>query len=280
MKKVLTAVICAALLIAAIIPSAGFSAEASGYRGEKLSEYSTGYSNSSAARKFNIALAAKKLNGAEIKPGEKFSFNTVVGPRTAENGFRSAHIILDGKFVDGIGGGVCQVSTTLYNAVLRAGLEVLYSAPHSLPVGYVSHGFDAMVSSATDFVFLNSTPYPVFLKAEANGSRLKILIFGFPLITDGERWAFRSVTVKSIESSEYERIIDKEGALAEGENERYISHPKSGLICETYRDIFYQNNLVRSERIRRVTYAAQKGKVLVREEKEQNKEDTQQSFMI
>lgn len=94
----------------------------------------------------NIALAAEKINGCILADGEEFSFNGRVGARTESNGFLSAPIILEGDFVEGVGGGVCQASTTVYNAALLAGMEITEQHPHSLRVGYVEPSFDAMVS--------------------------------------------------------------------------------------------------------------------------------------
>ncbi|HKL94383.1 MAG TPA: VanW family protein, partial [Clostridia bacterium] len=102
--------------------------------------FSTTYSNSSPNRKHNIKLAASKLN-ITLYPDEIFSFNRIVGERSEARGFLTAHIILDGKFVDGVGGGVCQVSTTLYNCALLSDLEILCAHRHSLPVSYVAPSF-------------------------------------------------------------------------------------------------------------------------------------------
>ena len=132
-------------------------AEGFEYFDELMGEYSTSYASSSAARKHNIELAASAVNGAVIGVGEEFSFNVTVGVRSRRRGYLPAPVIVSGKYTTGVGGGVCQVSTTLYNAVLRSGLEVVSVSRHSIPVSYVPRSMDAMVSGATDFRFKNNT---------------------------------------------------------------------------------------------------------------------------
>lgn len=150
-----------------------------GKMGELIASFSTSYSSSPSNRKFNVGLAATKINGTLLAPGEIFSYNGCVGPREAELGWRMAHQYQDGMVVDGIGGGVCQVSTTLYNTVLQADLKIVSRSNHSMPVAYVNPGRDATVSyDSTDFKFENSTGGPIFLGARADGSRLTFRIYG------------------------------------------------------------------------------------------------------
>ncbi|MBQ8614960.1 MAG: VanW family protein, partial [Clostridia bacterium] len=122
------------------------------------SDFSTDISSSNEDRKHNIKNALASLNKIEIAPNEIFSFNKIVGRRTAENGYREAKIIVNNEFVDGIGGGVCQVSTTLYNSALLAGLEIVEANKHSKQVSYIKAGFDAMVNfGSSDLKFRNNT---------------------------------------------------------------------------------------------------------------------------
>jgi len=141
--------------------------------------FSTVYAASSQERKHNIELAVKSLNGAIIDLYEDFSFNEQVGARTPERGYQSAKIISDGKFTDGIGGGVCQVSTTLYNAAIRAGLTITEYHRHTLAVSYVPPSFDAMVSgSVCDLKIGNKTGRRCYVAAFADGNRITISIYG------------------------------------------------------------------------------------------------------
>lgn len=127
----------------------------------------------------NIKLACQALKNTLILSGEIFSFNDTVGPRDAEKGYLNAMIISGGKFVPGLGGGVCQVSSTLYNAVLLADLEVIERHPHSLQIDYVPPGKDAAVSyGLKDFKFKNNTPGILLLDYEIKGNYLTIRIYG------------------------------------------------------------------------------------------------------
>lgn len=144
-----------------------------------IGTFSTNYSSSSPNRKENIRLASDKINGRILNPGEVFSFNDIVGPRTAATGYKVAHVYSGSKVVDGIGGGICQVSSTLYNAVVFADLEIVYRTNHSLPVSYVPLGRDATVSYGTiDFKFKNNKETPVKLEVLADGNNLTVNIYG------------------------------------------------------------------------------------------------------
>ncbi len=194
-------------------------------------EFYTSYTSSSAERKNNIALATKSINGTLVDVGAEFSFNRTVGARTLKRGYKNAKIIVDGKFVDGVGGGVCQVSTTLYNAVILAGLEINEYHPHSLPVSYVAPSFDAMVNSGSaDLRFTNNTHNPLLIYATADGSTLKITVWGEPM---REKYLRQSV-VKEYISPTYQTLTDVDGEypdLYEGE-QRIVSYGKQGLISE------------------------------------------------
>ena len=142
-------------------------------------KFSTDFSASSSNRKYNVALAMSKINGYILPSGESFSFNGVVGGRTEKNGFKQAKIIIDGEYVDGVGGGVCQVSTTLYNAVLLANLPVEKVSSHSLAPSYVSPSFDAMVNQgSSDLTFGNDTKFPVYIKATCENGEATVEIYG------------------------------------------------------------------------------------------------------
>lgn len=144
-----------------------------------LASMSTSFSTSKANRAYNIYVAAKAIDGIMLKPGEVFSFNKIVGPRSQEAGYKMAGVIVNNQLVDGLGGGVCQVSSTLYNAVLLADLEIVQRSNHSKPVSYLPLGQDATVAyDYLDFKFKNSTSHYILLKAETEGGKLKIRIFG------------------------------------------------------------------------------------------------------
>jgi vancomycin resistance protein YoaR len=157
----------------------------------KLGEYTTSFNPGEYGRTTNVRLAAEAINGKVLMPNEKFSFNAMTGERTMDKGYRVAHIFvrLPGKekseIVDGRGGGVCQVSSTLYNAVRKTNnktddrLAIIERNNHSLPVSYVPSGLDATVAwPHKDFRFRNTFPHPVYLRAQVSGSRLKISVWG------------------------------------------------------------------------------------------------------
>ena len=146
---------------------------------DELSNFTTKYSRGEKDRSNNVELAASKINGVVLGPGDVFSYNTVVGKRTEEEGFKKAHVYAGGKIIDGLGGGICQVSTTLYNTVLFAGLEVVERRNHNMLVGYVPPGRDATVSyGSIDFKFKDNYGTPVKIASSANKGTLNIRILG------------------------------------------------------------------------------------------------------
>lgn len=144
----------------------------------EVARFSTSYDSSGENRRHNIALAARYINGKVLAPNEVFSFNETVGARTAERGFREANIVVNGEFKKGVGGGVCQVSTTLYNAALLASRPIEYAAAHSIPVSYVAYSRDCTVSSAIDFRFRNASDHPLYIAAMTKGSTLTFVLYG------------------------------------------------------------------------------------------------------
>ena len=144
-----------------------------------LAGFHTDFGSSSTNRRHNVELAARKIDGTLLAPGATFSYNDVVGPRTPKLGWLEAPTYQDGQVVPGPGGGVCQVSTTLYNAVLRAGLKIVQRSHHSMPVHYVEPGRDATVAyDDIDFKFRNSTDAPLLIAAKATGGILSFSLHG------------------------------------------------------------------------------------------------------
>ncbi|MBL4936875.1 VanW family protein [Clostridium sp. YIM B02515] len=143
-----------------------------------LGSYSTVLLNKDKDRTYNIKLGAKKINGYKLNPGDTFSFNDVVGKRNAETGFRTAAIIVNGEYEEGFGGGVCQLSTTIFNAADKAGLQILERHDHSKTVGYVPKGRDAAVNyGSLDLKFKNTKKYPVEIRTSVDDKRVYISIW-------------------------------------------------------------------------------------------------------
>ena len=144
-----------------------------------LATYQTTYTASNISRSHNVSLASQNISNCVLAPGDVFSYNDTVGPRTAERGFREAGVYVGNKVEQGLGGGICQVSSTLFNAVVLADLEIVYRMSHSLPVSYVPLGRDATVSyGSIDFKFANNTGAPIKIIASAVNGRNTVSIYG------------------------------------------------------------------------------------------------------
>ena len=138
-------------------------------------------------RNKNINLACTGLNGYIVKPGQEFSFNQVLGERTEERGYDYAPAYLEGQVVEELGGGICQVSTTLYNAIFAAGLTTTYRKSHTYVPSYITPGLDATVSFyGPDYRFINNSNYTVGIKAHYAKQKVKIDIFAVPLLKEGQ----------------------------------------------------------------------------------------------
>jgi len=150
-----------------------------------LSTFSTNYYVANINRTKNLELSAGKINGTILAPGEVFSYNRVVGERTIAAGFKNAAIFENGKVVDGLGGGICQISSTLYNSVLLANLEIVSRTNHGFLTSYLKAGLDAtVVYGAIDFQFRNNRNYPIKIVTSVNGGVARIDIYGVKEIDD------------------------------------------------------------------------------------------------
>ena len=144
-----------------------------------IGSYTTNFSPNIAGRNENIRLAAQYMNDYLLMPGETFSYNKVTKLKTVSNGYKNATVIVNGEIEEGLGGGVCQVSSTLYNSVLYSGLEIVQRRPHSIPSNYVNYGRDAVVSdNAIDFKFKNNYGFPIYLKTSVGSSSVTVNIYG------------------------------------------------------------------------------------------------------
>ncbi len=264
-------VIYLCLLLGVLFPSLELRAKAE-YKGELVATFSTSLKGSSSNRIFNVNLATSRIDGVVVQSGEVFSFNGATGERTKENGYKESPVIEYGKFTVGYGGGVCQVSTTLYNAVIRAGLRVVNVSAHSLPVSYVSASTDAMVSQATDFRFLNDTPYPITLQGQVKNDVLIFNVYGFKMITDGEKVEFVSKTVEVLKAG-YDEVIDTENRISDGQDCLIIKAPKDGVVSECYKEVYFENRLMERTLFRRDKYLPQNGIKLVRALVNEKQED-------
>ena len=144
-----------------------------------LSEFSTKYSASNKNRTTNLILASNKINGTVLMPGETFSYNKVVGERTIQAGYKEAPIYVSGRVEDGIGGGICQITTTLYNAVVYANLDIVERSNHQFVPSYAGPSRDAtVVYGAIDFKFKNNRDYPIKITCSVSGGIANFKIWG------------------------------------------------------------------------------------------------------
>lgn len=204
-------------------------------------------------RKFNIQKAADIINGNTIQPGEEWSFNTVVGPRTYELGWKGANGISGGKeYTIQAGGGICQPSTTLYNALLCANMEIVDRRAHSIPSDYVPVGLDATVDTrGLDFVWRNNTDMPVYIfarveKVEGSSSRntITVYVYGKPL-PEGVTYKSRSEIVEE-HSRQDEVIYTNDPSIPTGyQLERVQGHKY--YVAEAYQDKYVDGKLAESK---------------------------------
>lgn len=157
----------------------GLSKDSEGDYPYELAAYTSYYRSSDETRTANLKAAVSKLNNIKIPDDAVFSFNQTVGKRTVTAGYETAKVINGGEFVDGLGGGVCQVSSTLFECVLRANVEIVYRTNHSLEIGYVPLGGDATVQwSSKDFKFKNTLGCDVRIKMTCEGGKLTCKLYG------------------------------------------------------------------------------------------------------
>lgn len=230
---------------------------------KKISTFTTNVADSTGGRKHNVKLALEQFNGFILNPNEEISFNEIIGEHTIENGYQTATIIYNGEFTDGIGGGICQASTTLYNALLLGGVEITEVHKHSLPVRYVPLGLDAMVSEHTaDLKFKNTSEYPIYIHTYSDSKSVSVDLYSHPLAYN---YKTRSETIKTIHAED-KVTLDTEGkysnkVLFRGEYFR-VSYPKDGYEAKAYLQTYQNGEKIDEKEIRHETYLPQKGLVI------------------
>lgn len=210
-------------------------------------------------RVYNIKKAAAKINGTELEPGASFDCNAVLGDRTAANGWKEATGIVNGSYEDEFGGGVCQVSSTLFNAVMMADLTVTERHPHSWPMGYVEIGRDATISTGgKNFCFTNASSGKIYISAWVDDEKkaLSISIYGLPL-PEGQRIEVASERTGSLPEPETKVELDE--SLPEG-TEQIVRAARQGQTSKTYKRWYdAEDHLIRSEVAYEDTYRSIEG---------------------
>jgi len=215
-----------------------------------LASYSSNYSSSNYNRSTNVALATSKINGIVLMPGKSFSYNGTVGQRTLRAGFKEAGAYANGEVTTAVGGGICQVSSTLYNAVLRANLEVTNRTNHMFQVGYVPIGTDATVSwGAPDFQFKNNRNYPIKIVATTAGKNVYIKIFGLKEDNDYdvEILSYRTGTIP------FNTTYTSDPSLGEGQT-KVVQNGSNGATSVTYKILKRNGQEVSRELVSRDRY--------------------------
>lgn len=216
-----------------------------------LASYSTTFSTKAANRTTNIRLASNKINGVVLMPGEQFSYNKVVGKRTAQAGFKSAPAYSGGKVVNDIGGGICQVSSTLYNTALRANLEIIKRSNHRFATGYVPLSTDATVSwGGPEFIFKNSRKYPIKIVSKVNGGKITVDIYGCKEETEYEV-VIKSETLQTIPMKTEYRT---NAALPAGTT-KTVQKGHGGYKSRAYRILKLNGKVVSKQLLSTDTYA-------------------------
>jgi vancomycin resistance protein YoaR len=235
---------------------------------DTISSFSTNFSSSTEARATNVSIAASKINGSIIAPGETFSYNSRVGQATTAAGFKEAPEYSNGKVVMGVGGGICQVSSTLHNAVLRnPDAKIASRNNHSFTVSYVESGYDAAVSYGyLDYKFVNDSKWPIKINAVTSGRTLTISIIG---TKDNNKVV--SLSTKKIKDIPYQTVYEEDNTLSESVEE-VQNNPKDGLVVETYRTITEDGQTLSSGRIYTSTYKAYDKVILKGTKKDTTKE--------
>lgn len=186
-----------------------------------LGSFSTKYTASNVNRTTNLRLASNKINGYVLIPGETFSYNTVVGARTISAGYKEAAVYENGQVVQGLGGGICQISTTLYNATLFANLEMVELHNHQFVPSYVSAGRDAtVVYGVKDFKFKNSRKHAIKITCSVSGGIARFEIWGVKEDTEYDVNVYANINVRNssyIKSSTY-RVLKQNGKTIKTEN--------------------------------------------------------------
>ena len=215
-----------------------------------LAKFSTRYDASDKDRSTNLRLAAEKINGKIVSPEKEFSYNKIVGERTIAAGYKEGKVYSGGQIVNGIGGGVCQISSTLYNALIFANLKITERYNHQFSTSYVPMGRDATVSYGTkDLKFVNNRSYPIKIIASVDNGVAQIEIYGIK----EEKEYDVSFDTQVISNLLYETKYQKDNTLPEGE-EKVKQVGTDGAIVETYKVVKKYGNIISRELLSKDTY--------------------------
>ncbi|NUU60964.1 VanW family protein [Paenibacillus agri] len=219
----------------------------------KITQFSTSLGSSGPGRTHNVDAAAKAVNGTILPPDAVFDYGKAIEKARQEYGFREAPVIVGGRLQPGMGGGICQVSSTLYNAALRTGLEIVERRNHSVPVNYLPKGQDATFAEGyINFRFRNNTGKYIIIQAEVQGRALTVKLFGtFP---KNISYDIQSKTVEILPPKD---VFIRDASLSPGSS-RVIQQGKTGYVVETHITRYVDGKAVETTQLSRDVYPAQK----------------------
>ncbi len=210
---------------------------------DALGQYSSPHT-AIAPRTNNLMKACESINGTVLNPGDVFSFNDIVGPRSYETGYQDAAIYLNGETTDSVGGGICQVASTIYVCALQANLEIVQRTEHMYFVTYVPEGQDATIywDGGLDFQFRNSTDYPIRVDASVSNGYVHIALWGTN--ADG---SYAVITHETLSVTPWE-VVTKEDETQPPDYQKVTTTPYTGYVIRTYRNVYDKDgNLLSSE---------------------------------
>lgn len=211
----------------------------------KVASYKTYFNTSDANRSYNLKIGAEAVNGTVLMPGQAFSLNKTLGPRVADNGYKTAHVIQDGKLIDDYGGGVCQIATTVYNAAVKAQMKITSRDHHEFPVTYVAPGLDATISGDwLDLKFVNTSNYPIVITSYIIDNSFNVDIYGFNYMPGVDVELDSKIVKINPAKTEYKN----DSSLAYGQ-EVVDRDAHDGLVVDVYKKVYKNDKLVSNEKI-------------------------------
>lgn len=217
-----------------------------------LGLFTTKYEVNHKDRVNNLLIASSAINNVIVYPGQIFSFNTWVGPRVTEVGYKEAPVVYLGKLIPGVGGGVCQVSSTLYNAVLLSNLKIVQRLNHSLPIGYVPMARDAtVVYDGVDLIIENTSQFPILIVSNVTPPYLTVAILG-----RNTNWKKVELETKVVETYPYQTKVTPDPTLTKGSKQKVVTGRK-GFKAELWRMVEYLDGSLKKELVNTSIYPAQ-----------------------
>ncbi len=214
-----------------------------------VASYTTSFDPSKVSRSTNLRVAAKALDGTVVKPGDTFSFNGVVGERTEDAGYQDALVIVNGEFVPGLGGGVCQVSSTLYNVLLLADLPIVERNNHSLVITYAPLGQDATVAyPSLDLKFKNDSSSYLLIRSKVTTNTITFYLYGQP---NPDRQVLISNITNSVIPDKEQRVVDKSLPAGTTQIKQYGA---PGYVVTSYRTVKIKGQVIKRESLGKSVY--------------------------